>query len=105
MVHAIPGQIDKVRAVAFKIEEKVYEGSAGASHLSLYNYLLLHKRMSVSTLDAWTSIEKNHGFVTEKGEFLDRAEAFRRFDAARSQDLWPKGLCKQKRKSRSGRGL
>ena len=85
---------DKVRAVAFKIEDKVYEGGSGASHSTLYNFLLLHKRVPADTLDTWTSVEKNHGFVTEKGVFLDRSEVFRRFGAARSQDLQAKGIFK-----------
>ena len=83
---------DKVRAVAFKIEDKVYEGNSGASHTSLYTFLLLHNRVPADTLDTWTSDEKNHGFVTEKGEFLDRPEVFRRFAAARSQDLRARGM-------------
>ena len=85
---------DKVRAVAFKIEDIVYEGNSGASHITLYTSLLLDKRVPADTLDAWTSDEKNHGFVTEKGEFLDRPEVFRRFGAARSQDLAAKGMFK-----------
>lgn len=93
---AVPAEpaYDKVRAVAFKIEDKVYEGHAGASHSTLYISLLLDKRVSADTLDTWTSYENNHGFVTEKGEFLDRPEVFRRFGAARSQDLQAKGLFK-----------
>ena len=79
--------LDKVRAVAFRIEDKVYEGASGASHITLYASLLRDKRVPANTLDTWTSNEKNHGFVTEKGEFLDRLEVFRRFAAARSQAL------------------
>jgi len=82
----------KMRAVAFRIEDKVYEGHAGASHSTLYNTLLRNKRVSADTLDAWISVEKNHGFVTESGEFLDRSEVFRRCGAARSQDLQAKGI-------------
>lgn len=82
----------KMRAVAFKIEDKVYEGHAGASHSTLYNTLLRNKRVSADTLDAWISVETNHGFVTESGEFLDRSEVFRRCGAARSQDLQAKGI-------------
>ena len=85
---------DKVRAVAFKIEDRVYEGATGASHISLYSALLLQQRVPAHTLDAWTSDERNHGFVTEKGEFLDRAEVFRRYGAALSQDLRGKGMLK-----------
>jgi len=85
---------DKVRAVAFQIEDKVYEGNSGASHITLYTSLLLDKRVPADTLDTWTSDEKNHGFVTEKGEFLDRPQVFRRFGAARSQDLQAKGIFK-----------
>ena len=81
-----------MRAVAFKIEDKVYEGNPGGSHLALYTSLLFHKRVPADTLDAWTSHEKNHGFVTENGEFLDRQEVFRRFGADRSQDLQTKGI-------------
>jgi hypothetical protein len=84
---------DKVRAVAFKIEDQVYEGRPGASHVTLYLSLLLQKRVPADTLDIWTREEKSHGFVTEKGEFLDRSEVFRRFGAARSQDLQAKGIC------------
>jgi len=76
-----------MRAVAFKIEDVVYEGHSGASHVALYASLRMHKRIPAVTLDIWTSDERNHGFVTETGEFLDRSEAFRRFGAARSQDL------------------
>ena len=82
---------DKVRAVAFKIEDKIYEGNSGASHSTLYTSLRLDKRVPVGTLDTWTSDERNNGFVTEKGEFLDRSEIFRRFGASRSQDLQAKG--------------
>ena len=78
---------DKVRAVAFRIEDKVYEGASGASHGTLYISLQRLKQMPPETLDTWTSDEKNHGFVTERGEFLDRPEVFRRFGADRSQDL------------------
>ena len=85
---------DKVRAVAFRIEDKVYEGNSGASHITLYTSLLLDKRVSADTLNAWTSDERNHGFVTVKGEFLGRPEVFRRFGAARSQDLRAKGMFK-----------
>jgi hypothetical protein len=85
---------DKVRAVAFKIEDKVYEGSSGASHVNLYTFLLRHKRVPAHTLDAWTSDERNHGFVTEKGKFLDRPEVFRLFGADQSQALRAKGLFK-----------
>ena len=85
---------DRVRAVAFKIEDKVYEGSSGASHVTLYTSLLLQKRVPTHTLDTWTRDEKNHGFVTEKGEFLGRPEVLRRFGAAQSQDLQAKGLFK-----------
>jgi len=85
---------DKVRAVAFKIDDKVYEGNAGSSHITLYASLLHQKRVPADTLDTWTSVEKNHGFVTEKGEFLDRPEVFRRFGATRSQDLQAKGVFK-----------
>jgi hypothetical protein len=85
---------DRVRAVAFRIEDKVYEGRAGASHIALYTSLLLLKQVPADTLDVWTSDEKNHGFVTEKGEFIDRPEVFRRFGAARSQDLRARGLFK-----------
>ena len=82
---------DKVRAVAFKIEDKVYEGTSGASHITLYTDLLLRKRIPAATLDIWTSDEKNHGFVTEKGEFIDRREVFRRLGADQSQDLRASG--------------
>ena len=83
---------DKVRAVAFKIADRVYEGNAGASHSVLYASLLVQKQVPADTLDTWTSDEKNHGFVTERGEFIDRLEVFRRFGATRSQDLQAKGL-------------
>ena len=86
---------DRVRAVAFKIEGKVYEGNTGASHISLYTALLHLKRVPADTLDMWTSDEKNHGFVTEKGEFLDRPEVFRRFGASRSQDLQAGGMTRE----------
>jgi hypothetical protein len=85
---------DKVRAVAFRIEDRVYEGCSGASHISLYNALLIEKQVPVATLDTWTSDEENHGFVTEKGEFLGRIEVFQRFGASRSQDLQAKGFLK-----------
>ena len=85
---------DKVRAVAFRIEDRVYAGCSGASHISLYNALLTENQVPVTTLDTWTSDEKNHGFVTEKGEFLGRGEVFQRFGASRSQDLQAKGLLK-----------
>ncbi len=76
---------DKVRAVAFKIEDKVYEGSSGASHITLYASLLVNKRVPADTLAIWTRDEKNHGFVTEKGEFIGRSEVFRRMSAAYGQ--------------------
>ena len=82
----------KVRAVAFKIEDKVYEGSLGASHITLYSALLRLKKVPAHTLDKWTSDEMNHGFVTEQGEFLPRAEVLRRCGVARSQDLRAKGV-------------
>ena len=82
----------RVRAVAFKIEDKVYAGNSGESHIMLYTSLLLGKRVPAVTLDTWTSDEKNHGFVTEKGEFLGRPEVLRRFGVARSQDLQAKGV-------------
>ena len=70
----------------------MYEGDSGASHIALYTSLLVHKRVHADTLATWTSDEKNHGFVTEKGEFLNRPEVFRRFGVARSQDLRAKGM-------------
>jgi hypothetical protein len=82
----------KVRAVAFRIGDTVYEGDPKGSHLTLYTYLLRKKRVPAHMLDFWTSDERNHGFVTENGEFLDRREAFRQFGAARSQDLQAKGI-------------
>jgi hypothetical protein len=82
---------DKVRAVAFAIEDKVYVGTAGESHCRLYRRLLHSRRVPANTLDIWTSNDQNHGFVTEKGTFLDRAEAFRRFGIARSQELKAQG--------------
>ncbi len=90
---------DKVRAVAFRIEDKVYEGGSGASHVTLYSALLLEKRVSAHTLDAWTSDEKNHGFVTVKGKFLARLEVFRQFGVSRSQDLRAKGVFKTPRQA------
>lgn len=90
----VPAESDyvKMRAVAFKIEDKVYEGRAGANHITLYTSLLRDRRVSPDTLDAWIGDEKNHGFVTVKGEFLDRLEVFKRFGAFRSQDLQAKGV-------------
>ena len=92
---------DKMRAVAFRIEDKVYEGSSKATHLTLYTTLLVAKLVPAHTLDIWTSDEKNHGFVTEKGEFLDRLEVFRRFGASQSQELRAKGSFKTARESRT----
>jgi hypothetical protein len=83
---------DKVRAVAFRIGDRVYEGSAGASHVELYVSLLRQRRVPAPTLEAWTSDERNHGFVTEKGVFINRPEILRRCGAARSQDLRAKGV-------------
>jgi hypothetical protein len=85
----------QVRAVAFTIEDKVYAGAVGESHLTLYLRLLQDKRVPAATLDAWTNDDKNHGFVTHAGEFLDRAEAFRRFGTKRSQDLKAQGVLQQ----------
>ena len=83
---------EKVRAVAFRIEGKVYEGRSGASHATLYISLLREKRVAAHAIEIWTSSEKNHGFVTENGEFLDRSEVMSRFGADRSEDLQAKGL-------------
>lgn len=84
----------RVRAVAFRSEDKVYEGNAGASHITLCASVLHQKQVPVHTLDGWSSDEKNHGFVTKKGEFWERAEVLRRFGAARSQTLRAKGIFK-----------
>ena len=83
---------DKVRAVAFTIEDKVYVGTASESHILLYLRLRQSIQVPADTLDAWTSDDRNHGFVTEKGDFINRAEALRRFGAARSQDLKARGI-------------
>ena len=83
---------DKVRAVAFTIEGKVYVGTARESHLMLYLRLLQDILVPADTLDAWTSDDNNHGFVTEKGDFINRAEAFKRFGTTRSQDLKAQGI-------------
>ena len=56
--------------------------------------LLGRKHLPVDTLDTWTSDEKNHGFVTENGEFLDRPEVFRRFGATQSEDLRARGAAR-----------
>lgn len=77
----------QVRAVAFKIEDTVYEGKPGETHGALYKHLWRDRIVSERTLDVWTACEEDHGFVTRTGEFLDRVEAFRRFGIARSQDL------------------
>jgi hypothetical protein len=84
--------LDKVRAVAFTIEDKVYVGKAGESHITLYLRLLQDILVPADTLDAWTGDDKNHGFVTERGDFINRAEAFRRFGTTRSQDLKAQGI-------------
>ncbi|NQU09835.1 hypothetical protein HQ590_03520 [bacterium] len=78
---------DKVRAVAFAIEDKVYAGRTNESHTMLYLRLLRENLVSASTLDTWTGEESSHGFVTETGEFLDRPTAFARFGTTRSEDL------------------
>lgn len=78
---------DKVRAVAFTIEDKVWVGTARETHSLLYRRLRQRNLVPADTLDSWTSNDQNHGFVTHGGEFVDRAEAFRRFGAMRSQDL------------------
>ena len=78
---------DKVQAVAFTIEDKVYVGAANENHIKLYLRLLQEIMVPAHTLDEWTSDEKNNGFVTVKGDFITRDEAFERFGVARSQDL------------------
>ena len=83
---------DKLCAVAFTIEDKVFVGTASESHILLYLRLLQDILVPADTLDAWTSDDKNHGFVTDKGDFINRAEALRRFGATRSQDLKAQGV-------------
>ena len=83
---------DKVHAVAFIIEDHVYVGKAGESHIALYLRLLQDLPVTVDALDAWTGDDKNHGFVTENGDFINRVEAFRRFGTTRSQDLKARGV-------------
>ena len=83
---------DKVRAVAFTIEGKVYAGKANESHIALYLRLLQDILVPADTLDAWTSDDRNHGFVTERGDYINRNEAFRRFGTTRSQDLKAQGV-------------
>lgn len=78
---------DKVRAVAFAIAGQVYAGRGTESHTMLYLRLLRDNLMPATTLDAWTSEESSHGFVTEQGKFLDRPAAFARFGTTRSEDL------------------
>jgi len=78
---------DRIHAVAFTIDDKVYAGNATDSHIILYVRLLRDNLVPVETLNTWTSDDKNHGFVTASGEFVDRVEAFKRFGVARSQDL------------------
>ena len=84
--------LDKVRAVAFIIEGRVHVGRAGESHIRLYLRLLQDTMVPVETLDAWTGDDKNHGFVTMNGDFINRAEAFRRFGTTRSQELKAQGI-------------
>jgi hypothetical protein len=84
--------LDKVRAVAFTIDGKVYVGKAGESHITLYLRLLQDILVPAVTLDVWTSDDNNHGFVTDRGDFINRAEAFRRFGTTRSQDLKAQGV-------------
>ena len=88
---------DKVRAVAFTIQDKVYVGTTNESHVTLYLRLLHEILVPAHTLDAWTSDDKNNGFVTVKGEFISRDEAFERFGAARSQDLQAQGFLQTER--------
>lgn len=83
---------DKVRAVAFTIEGKVYVGIPRESHIMLYLRLLRDILVPADTLDAWTGDDNNHGFVTEKGDFINRAEALKRFGITRSQDLKAQGI-------------
>ena len=83
---------DKVRAVAFTIEDKVFVGTASESHILLYLRLLQDTVVPADTLDAWTSDDQNHGFITEKGDFINRAEALQRFGTMRSQDLKVQGI-------------
>lgn len=78
---------DKVRAVAFKINDRIFEGNTGESHCALYLSLLRSKQVPSKMLDLWTHNETNHGFVTESGVFLNRPEVFRRFGTDRSESL------------------
>ena len=84
--------LDKVHAVAFTIQGKVYVGTPRESHIMLYLRLLRDILVPAETLDAWTGDDNNHGFVTEKGDFINRAEALKRFGATRSQDLRAQGI-------------
>ena len=83
----------QVRAVAFRIEDNVYEGRPGETHGTLYTRLLLDRLVPAKRLDFWTAYEEDHGFVTKTGEFLNRAEAFKRFGITRSQDLSAQDRC------------
>jgi hypothetical protein len=82
----------QVRAVAFKIKNNVYEGRTGETHGTLYTRLLLDRLVPAKRLDLWTAHEEDHGFVTKTGEFLSRAEAFKRFGITHSQDLTAQDL-------------
>ena len=77
----------QVRAVAFRVEDNVYEGRTGETHGTLYMRLLLDRLVPAKRLNLWTAHEENHGFVTKTGKFLNRAEAFKRFGITHSQEL------------------
>jgi len=78
-----------VYAVAFRIGAEVYAGTPRQSHIGLYMSLRLGGRVSADMLEISTRDERNNGFVTQEGAFLNRAEALRRFGAACSQNLMP----------------